>query len=258
MDRSVGSELDVVYDPDAVTQALGAAELEGLPDRGQAEGLAGVDRDVEVLAADVVERLEVARRRIALLRSGDVEPDDARVAPPDGAFGNLDRSGELAHRGDEDGHHDRPAGRGGPFRPDPEALEVRLDDLVERQTTLRRELRRVADLGVDHAVGGEVLSALRGDPNDRVALLEHADRVSERLEVQLERLAVGAAADPCRELVGIGRRQPVVAELGREVDDRGGPQPAVEVVVEQRLGRLADRFEPEHRPSRWVAPMVAR
>ena len=62
----------------------------------------------------------------------------------------------------------------------------------------RGQLRRVADLRVGDAVGGEVLGALGGDPDDRVALLQDADGVRERLEVELERLAVGAAPDTRR------------------------------------------------------------
>ena len=190
----------------------------------------------------VVERLEVAGRAVARLRPGDVEPDDARVAPADGALGDLDRAGGLAHRG-----HERPsstigwpaaAARSVPSRKPSRFASI---DLVERQPALGRQLRRVADLGVDDAVGGEVLGALGGDPDDRVALLHDADRVGERLEVELERLAVGAAPEPRRQLVDVGRRQAVVAVLGGEVDDRRRPQAAVEMVVEQRLGRLADR-----------------
>ena len=124
----------------------------------------------------VLERVEVAGRRIALLGPGDVEPDDAGVAPADRALGDLDRAGGLAHRGHEHLHDDRRAGRGRPGHPDPEALEVRLDDLVEGQAALGRQLRGVADLGVGDAVGGEVLGALGGDPDDRVALLQDAER----------------------------------------------------------------------------------
>ena len=138
--------------------------------------------------------------------------------------------------------------------PDPEALEVRLDDLVERQPALGRELRRVADLGVDDAVGGEVLGALGGDPDDRVALLEDADGVGERLEVELERLAVGAAAEPRGELVDVGRRQAVVAVLAGEVDDGRRPQAAVEMVVEQRLGRLRGSCRAVSIVGRWYRP----
>ena len=95
------------------------------------------------------------------------------------------------------------AARSAPIR---EPLEVRRDDLVERHAALRRQLRGVAHLGVDDPVGGEVLGAFGGDPDDRVALLHDPDRVGERLEVELEGLAVRTAADPRRERLGIGRR----------------------------------------------------
>ena len=95
------------------------AELERLPDRRQPERLAGVDRDVEVLAADVVEGVEIAGRAVALLRAGDVEPDHAGVAPADRAFRDLDRAGGLAHRRHEHLHDDRLAGGSGPLRADP-------------------------------------------------------------------------------------------------------------------------------------------
>ena len=58
------------------------------------------------------------------------------------------------------------------------------------------QLRRVADLCVDDAVGREVLDALRRDAHDRVALLQDAHGVHERLEVELQGLAVRAAAEP--------------------------------------------------------------
>ena len=181
------------------------------------------------------------------------KPDDAGVAPADCALGDLDGPRSLAHRGDEDLHDDRVAGLGGALAAQAEALEVRFDDLVEGQALLGRELRGVAHLGVGDAVGGEVLGAFGGDPDDRVAILEDADRVLEGLEVQLERLAIRAAPEPGRQLVDVGRRQAAVAELAREVDDGRGPQSAVEVVVEQRLGRLSNGLEGQHRFAGWYA-----
>src|SRR4029079_12575204 len=95
--------------PDAVAEPLGAAELERLPDRWQPEALAGVDRDVEVLLADLVERLEVARRAVAGLGTGDVEAGDAGVSPADRALGDLDGARRLAHRRHQHPHDDRMA-----------------------------------------------------------------------------------------------------------------------------------------------------
>ena len=246
LDRAVLADVDVVDEPDAVAEALGATPLERLPDRRQPERLASVDRDVEVLPPDVLECVEVARRAVALLGPRDVEPDDAGVPPAHGALGDLDGSRCLAHRGDDDLHGDRATVGRRPVRADPEPLEVRLDHLVERQPTLGRKLRGVADLRIDDAVGGEVLCAFRRHPHDRVALLHDADGVGERLEVELERLAIGAPADPPRELGRIGRGQPAVAVLGRQVDDRLGAEATVEVIVEERLGGLADGLERDH------------
>ena len=206
---------------------------------------------MEVLAADQVEGVEIAGGRIALLGTGDIEPDDPGVAPADRAFGDLDRARGLAHRGHDRAHDDGMAGGGGPRLPDRVAREDRLLDLVERQAALGAQLRGHADLGVDDAVGGEVLGALGRDPGDRVALLHDAGRVVERLEVELERLAVGAAAEPRRQLVDVGGRQAVVAELGGEVDHRRGAQAAVEVVVEERLRGARDGVGCQHP---WSSP----
>ena len=204
---------------------------------------------MEVLAADVVEGVEVARRREALLGSRDVEPDHAGVAPADRAFGDLDRAGRLAHRRDEQLHDDRMARGGRPFRADPEALEHRLDRLVEGQPLLGAQLGGHPHLGVHHAIGGEVLGAFGRDPGDRVGPLHDPERVGERLEVELEALAIGAAPEPRAEFVDVGRRQGGVAVLGGEIDDGRRAEAAVEMVVEERLGRPLDRLERDHRVS---------
>ena len=102
------------------------------------------------------------------------------------------------------------AGGRRPLRADPEALEDRLLDLVEGQAPFRAQLRRHADLGVDDAVGGEVLGALGGDPDDRVALLHDPDRVGEGLEVELE-----ATCGPRRAGYQRGERRPDRWSAGR-------------------------------------------
>jgi len=233
-----------------MAQPLRPAVLEGLPDGRHAERLAGVDRDVEVLVADEVERLEVPRRREALLRPGDIEADRALIAPADRRLRDLDRTGELAHPGHEHLHDDRVARLGGARRADPEPLEVRVDHLVERQPQARRELGRVSDLGIDDPVRGEILGAFGGDPDDRVTVLEDADRVLERLEVELERFPIRATGEPGGEVVGVGRRQGVVAVFRGEIDDGPWPQATVEVIVEHDLGRRPDRIESQHRSLR--------
>ena len=107
------------------------------------------------------------------------------------------------------------------------------------------QLRGEAHLGVDDAVGGQVQGALAGDPDERVLGLHHPDGVGERLEVQPQVAAVGAGVEPGGQLVDVGGGQAVVAVLRGELDDGGGPQPPVEVVVQEDLGGAPQRVEGE-------------
>jgi len=122
-----------------------------------------------------------------------------------------------------------------------ETARVNFDPTVEAHIRLGVDPR----LRVDDPVRREILRAFGGDPDDRVALLEHPDGVLERLQVELERLPIRASPEPCREIVRVRRGQRVVAELGRQVDDRPGSEAAVEVVVEDHLRRVADRVQLE-------------
>ena len=57
----------------------------------------------------------------------------------------------------------RPVAAAAPLA-DAEALQDRLDDLIQREAALDVQLRRVADLGVDDAVRGQVLARTRLRP----------------------------------------------------------------------------------------------
>ena len=61
------------------------------------------------------------------------------------------------------------------------------------------------------------------------------DGVVEALEVEDEVAPGGAGGEPGGQLVGVGGGEAVVADVGGELDDGGGPEAAVEVVVEQDL-----------------------
>ena len=124
-----------------------------------------------------------------------------------------------------------------------ESFLHRLDHLVEGEPALEVLLGRVPDLGVDDAVGGEVLGALASDANQRVRGLHHADRVRERLEVQHQVLAIGSPRHPRAELADVARREALVAGLLGELHDGRRPQSPVEVVVQQDLGCFPDQLE---------------
>jgi hypothetical protein len=167
------------------------------------------------------------------------------------------RSRRLAHRRDDRTNDDRPAGRGGVRAADPEAVEDRFLDLVEGQPLLRAQLGSHPDLGVDDAVGRKVLRALGGHARDRVAILHDAEGVLERLQVELQRLPVGSPPEPRGQLAHVLGWQVAVSELASEIHHGRGPKPTVEMVVEQRLRRLSDGFERQHRVPPEVRAMVS-
>ena len=191
---------------------------------------------MEVLALEVLEGVEVAGRGVAGLGAGDVEPGHAAVAPLHGQLGDLHRPGGVPHGGQQLAHHDAPVGGRHALV---EAALHRFDDLVEGQALLEVLLGGVADLGVDHAVGHQVLDALACHPGQRVGGLHHRDGVGEGLQVALQRARVGRLGEPATQrggvAVGVGGQ--LVPDLARELEHRGRPQPAVEVVVQEHLRR---------------------
>ena len=222
----------------AVAEPLGATELDGLPDRPWAVGLAGVDRDVEVLPVAVLEGEQVVVGRESVLGPGDVEPDHADVPVGDRGPGDLEPVVEMAHGGAD--HLDRQFGVGRAGR---EPGEDRFDHLVQREALLGVEFGCEPHLGVDDAVGREVFGTFAGDPFDGGRRLHHADGVGEGLQVEGEILAVGSPQHPRRELVGVGGGETLISGLVGQFDDRGGAEAAVEMVVEQDLGGSADALE---------------
>ena len=216
-------------------QALGAAHVKRLGDRREPERLAGVDRDVEVVAHHAREGVQVARGRVARLGAGDVEAADPLVAVAQRQLGDLEAAGLLPH-GRAEHPHGQLAARGAAL----EAGQDRLDDLVELEPGPDVQLGGEADLGVDDPVVGEVLGALGGHPLQRLARLHDRHRVGERLQVEDEVVPVGAVRDHLAQLLGVARGQAAVARLAGQLDNRPRAQAAVEVVVQQDLGGADD------------------
>ena len=77
-------EPDVLDQSCGVTDAVRAAPLDRLPDAFLAERLPGMNRDVEVLSLDVVERIDMLLRREPAFLAGQVESDDSTLTKIDG------------------------------------------------------------------------------------------------------------------------------------------------------------------------------
>ena len=240
---AVGSDGDVVDDPHAVPEPVGAAERDGFMDGRQPECLAGVNCEARVVASHVLECVEMPRRRVSGLRACNIEADDPLVAEPDGQFGDLAGPRRVPHRGDQAAHRDGAAVGAGGLLTVGETGQHGVDHRVQRQATVDVQFGREPHLRVDDVVGGQVLDALVCHPVQRLRRLHHPDRVRERFQVALERSAVGGGTEERGELVDIGRGQVVVAVRLGELKHRGRTQPAVQMVVQQGLRRLTDRLE---------------
>lgn len=110
----------------------------------------------------------------------------------------------MPHRGEQGADADAVAVGPGDALALTEARVDRLDDLFEGQAALQVLLGGVPDLGVDDAVLGEVLGALRGHPEERVTGLHDGAGVGEGLQIPGQRTGVGGLAEPDAELVGLG------------------------------------------------------
>ena len=236
-DPAVGGHGDVVEDAHPVAQPLGPAQLQGLPYRRQPEGFAGVHGGVEVLPLDQAERLHVRDQGIAGLGTGHVEAGHSGVAVAHGQAGDLQRSGGRAHGREQRPDHDAPAGVTGLRHPGAEAGQHGLDDTLQGQSRLGVQLRGEADLGVDDPVAGQVLARTPGR-RARGRPPSASRRRCGRSLPGSGRGPAGSASshEPASQLLGVVGRQALVAAWRPPVDQRGRPQAAVEMVVEEHLG----------------------
>ncbi len=185
----------------------------------------------------------VRARRVPALAAANVKPAHSLVPPLDRQLGDLPGHRRVPHGGHQQSHHDRPARCRTSLLAVGEPGQHGVDDLVEGHAAVDVQLGSEPDLGVDHRVLGQVLYALVRHPVQRLGGLHHRHGVRERLQVALQRAAVRAGAKPGRQLLDVGGGQPVVAGLPGDVQHGRRAQAAVEVIVQQGLGRLADLLE---------------
>lgn len=219
-----------------MTQPVGTAEGDRLVDGRQPERLTGMNREARVVITHVLECIQVPGWRVAGLRAGDVESDNSLVPEPDRQLCDLPGHCGVPHRGDQTADGDGLTIGGTRLLAGGEARQNGVDDVVERQPAADVQLRREPHLGIDHRIGGQVLRAFEGDPIQGLGSLHHRHRVRKRFQVALQRAAVRLGAKPTCQRVDVSCRQVVVSDLPGNVQHGGRPQPAVEVIVQQRLG----------------------
>ncbi len=225
---------DVLDEPDAVPDPGRPAELHRLPDGRRAEGLAGVNGELDVVPPQVLEDGREPAGREAVLGAGDVEAGH-RVAPVgDRQFGHAQRGVAVPHRRHQLLHHDRtPRGRAG-RHPLGQAVAHRLDRLRHGQPAAQVLLGRPAGLGVDHAVRGLILDELPRHPLQLRVRLHYRDGVLEGLQVAHQRPGVGRLEEPVGQGAGVVRGQ-LMIDLRSQFQHGGRAQPAVQMVVQGDL-----------------------
>ena len=216
-------------------------------------GLAGVDRAVRARADEHADR-----RRDAVGREADLRARPGRTRRRRRRGSGSTRPATSSQRSFcRMAHSSAPTWIGVPASaasrlPCGEAVDHRLDDVLDREALGRRQLRREAHLGVHDAVGGQVEGALAGHPVDRLGPLHHADGVRERLQVLHQRPGVGRLPEPAAEArrrrrpAGRGSRprrpaRAPSAGAGRRPGGRaGGPSARGASAASQRGGHAGD------------------
>jgi hypothetical protein len=218
---------------------MGAADVDGLGDRLGSVRLPRVDRDVDVVVANQLERGPVVLGRVVVLRARQVEPDDAAALVGDRQLRHLERvlGRDVADAADDDVGLDAVL-----LLRHPQAREDALDHRRELEAAPRVKHRRVADFHVADVLARGVLRELEGDARQRLLGLHDAQGDVERLEVLDERAAVFAEVHRRAKSFGVLRGQVDLLPLG-ELEDRRQPERPVQVDVEVGLGQLLDQLE---------------
>jgi hypothetical protein len=171
-------QVAVLAQPRAVADAVRAAVMQRLGDRGRAERLAGVDRAVDVVVQDQVKGVEVVLGRVVAFGAGEIERHDAASLEGDGQFGqpHRDRRRERPDAADDDARLDAE-----PLFAFGQPLQDGVDDRGEAQAALLMQDRAEADLDVAAVLSGEVLDQFVGGARQRLGLLHDGKRHVEGL-----------------------------------------------------------------------------
>ena len=244
-------QLDAVHARGQVLEHAGAvADAVGPGDDGgahglQARALAGVDGHRREVVPQQRERGGVLVRGVALLRARQVERHDVIVVGivrqvVHEQLRHLDGTIPVAHGRQDQAGRDVMAGLGGRLLALPQALDDGVHDFLHGQAAVHVELRGDPQLGVDHAVPGEILHGLAGDAGQRLRGLRDGRGVGERLEVRGQAARVSGLHEPAGDLLGITGGQGIVTRPIGELDESGGTHPAGQMIVEDHLRQISN------------------
>src|ERR1700722_1786472 len=91
---------DVFDEARSVADAMRSAVLNGLPDRFFPKAFAGVNGDVEILALNIMKRVDMFFGWESAFFASEIESHNSAIAEVHGEFGHFDRHVHIAHRAD--------------------------------------------------------------------------------------------------------------------------------------------------------------
>ncbi len=213
-----------------MSDAMRSAVLNGLPDRFLSVTLAGVNRDVEIFALNVVKGVHMLFGRIAAFFAGQVEADHAALAKIHGQFRHLQRDVHVAHGADDQ------SGRYSKILAPPlQSLQHGGNYLLVGQSLAGMKNRRKAGFKVNHAILAQVFGLFVGDALQRLFGLHDRDGVREALQIFGEAALVRALMKPLGQRRRIaGGKLRVFCELC-QINDGLRPQHAIEVFMQKNF-----------------------
>ena len=171
---------------------------------------------------------------ISGFRTGQVEGDHALSREPGGSL----RHGERITLGSER-RHDEGLLEAGVGRTAGEAGQDGFECVLVAHAPAPVQAGPESHLGVDDAVGMQVDDAFVGHSLQAFRRLEDAHRVPERVEI-LDEVARICLVEPIGEALLVRRRELVVRGLRCQLEHSERPEPAVDMVVQHRLGQGAE------------------
>src|ERR1700751_3307947 len=130
-----------------MSDSVGTAILNRLPDRFLAEPLARVNGDVEILALNIVKRVHVLLRWIASFFTRQIQSDDAPLPKIPRQFRHFERHVHISHRtNDQSGTNPKimVSAR--------QSLQHCRNDLLLCKLFLRMENRRESSFEINHSI----------------------------------------------------------------------------------------------------------
>src|SRR5215831_18801216 len=178
-----------------MSNAMGPAVLDGLPDRLLSKTFSGMNGDVEVFALDVMKCFHMLLKRVAAFLAGKIESNDASPAEVHRQFRHFQRDVHIAHGTDNHAGANTKV-----LATTLQTFEHSQNSLLMGQPLTDMKNEGKASLEINYTVAAQVFRLLIGDAIQRFLGLHHCDSVRKPLKVFRQTALIRAVVEPVRQL----------------------------------------------------------